>query len=84
MSPDLILLDIGLPGGNGIDLLGRLRNMVPQAPIIMVSARDPAVWAEKALAGGAVGFLQKPVDDNRLLAAIKTALETVGMGEQGA
>lgn len=68
-KPDAILLDIGLPAGDGIEVLRRLRslNTIATIPTLIFTARDPATWKEKALEAGAVAFLQKPVDNQYLL-----------------
>ncbi len=77
-NPDLILLDIGLPAGDGFIVLDRLEDaMLNTMPIIILSGRDPWQNEEKALAAGAVAFLQKPVDNDVLLTTISQALGTV-------
>ena len=75
-SPDLILLDLGLPGGDGFMVLDRLRDIAPLSaiPVIVVSAREPQKNEERALAAGAHAFFQKPVENNELLVAIQRAL----------
>ena len=73
-QPDLLILDIGLPGGNGIDLIKRLRPLVPMAQAIVLTARDPADFEQAARAAGAIDFFQKPVDNDDLLSAIRRAL----------
>jgi DNA-binding response OmpR family regulator len=75
-APDLIILDLGLPGGDGFVVIERLRRIpaVAQIPIIVVSARDVRANQERALKAGAKAFLQKPVDNAELLAAIRHAL----------
>ena len=75
-SPDLILLDIGLPAGDGFVVMERLHNLVDVAhvPIIIVSARDPEHYAERALNEGAHAYFQKPVDNRALIDAIEDAL----------
>jgi DNA-binding response OmpR family regulator len=77
--PDLILLDIGLPGGDGFLVMQRLQNLAPLigVPIIVVSAREPSTHEKKAIAAGAVGYFQKPVDIDGLLSAIANALGVV-------
>jgi DNA-binding response OmpR family regulator len=78
--PDLIILDIGLPGVDGFQILDRLRDLpdFSEIPVIMLSARDPAVNEQRALNGGAVAYIQKPPDNNEFLSAIRKALgETV-------
>jgi len=70
--PNVILLDLGLPGGDGYQVLQRLKMLAPTAhiPIIVLSARDPAVHRARSLEAGAVAFFQKPADSDALLKAI--------------
>jgi two-component system KDP operon response regulator KdpE len=75
-APDLILLDLGLPGGDGFVVLDRMKNIASLActPVIVVSARDPKANEKRALAAGAEAFFQKPVDNDELMKAIQRAL----------
>jgi DNA-binding response OmpR family regulator len=75
-APDLILLDLGLPGGDGFLVLDRMRSIASLActPVIVVSARDPAANEERALKAGAEAFFQKPIDNQELMKAIQRAL----------
>jgi two-component system KDP operon response regulator KdpE len=75
-QPDLILLDLGLPAGDGFILLERFRaNMnLGLIPVIVVSARDLHGNKERALKAGAKAFVQKPWNDNELLALIRQLL----------
>jgi DNA-binding response OmpR family regulator len=76
-KPDLIILDIGLPGGDGYMTMARLRTLMPLAhiPILVMTARDAMTHEKKALDAGAEGFFQKPLDNRKFLAAIQKALE---------
>src|SRR5688572_4531204 len=69
--PDAILLDLGLPGGNGLMVLQRLKTNISLScvPVIIVTAEDPLVAEAGAIEAGAVAFLQKPVDQDKLIAA---------------
>ena len=74
--PDLILLDLGLPGGDGFVVLERMSNLglLASTPVIVVSARDPKTNEKRALDAGAEAFFQKPVDNDELMKAIRRAL----------
>ena len=76
-KPDLILLDLGLPAGDGFKVIERLSNIESLAsiPIIVLSAKDVATNKDKALKAGARAFLQKPADNAELLGSIKKLLE---------
>ncbi len=75
-QPDLIILDLGLPAGDGFVVLDRLRanTYLSVIPIIVVSARDAHANQARALNAGARAFLQKPVDNAELMAVIHQAL----------
>ncbi len=74
-EPNLILLDIGLPCGDGFLVMERIKDlMLSFAPIIVLSGRDPDQNEDKALAAGAVAFFQKPADNDELLATIEATL----------
>lgn len=74
--PDLILLDLGLPGGDGFMVMERMKNIdsLSCLPVIVVSARDPEGNKDRALSAGAEAFFQKPVDNEKLIAAIRRSL----------
>lgn len=74
--PDLVLLDLGLPAGDGFTVLQRLKShgALSSVPVIVVSARDVATNRERALGAGAVAYFQKPADAAELLQAIRQAL----------
>jgi DNA-binding response OmpR family regulator len=75
-KPDLILLDIGLPGGDGFVLMDRLKaiDRLAHIPIIIVTAQDTSSAKAKALKAGAQAYFQKPIDHNELTAAIREIL----------
>jgi two-component system KDP operon response regulator KdpE len=75
-APDLILLDLGLPGGDGFLVLERMKNIASLSctPVIVISARDPVANEARAMQAGAEGYFQKPFDNDQLLGAIQRAL----------
>jgi DNA-binding response OmpR family regulator len=75
-EPDLIILDLGLLAGDGFAVMERLKASTHLAviPIIVVSARDPRENGDRALKAGAKAYLQKPVDNDELLAVIRRLL----------
>jgi DNA-binding response OmpR family regulator len=75
-EPDLIILDLGLPAGDGFVVMERLKKVPSLAliPIIVVSARDARANQERVIKAGATAFLHKTVDNAELLAVIRRAL----------
>jgi two-component system KDP operon response regulator KdpE len=74
--PDLILLDLGLPAGDGFVVLERLQksDALSSVPVIVLSARDPQDNEARALRTGAAAFFQKPADNEELLNVIRVSL----------
>ena len=71
---DLLLLDLALPGESGIDLLPRILEMQPNLPVIMITAYGTVGNVVDAIRAGAENFVQKPWDNEKLLADIRTAI----------
>ena len=74
--PDLIILDLGLPAGDGFSVMERLKanDSLSSIPVIVVSARNRDANVDRAMQAGAKAFLQKPADNAELLSAIRRAL----------
>jgi DNA-binding NtrC family response regulator len=73
--PDLILLDLHLPDASGLDLLARSRARYPDIPVIVVTASQSVSDVVKALKGGAMDYLSKPIDHQRLLVSLNNAVK---------
>lgn len=71
---DLVLLDIALPGVDGLACLNIFRSRFPSTPVVVVSAYDDAHTVNRALKHGASGFIPKAYSTERLLAAIRQVL----------
>jgi DNA-binding response OmpR family regulator len=82
--PDLILLDLGLPAGDGFVLMERFKQVpaLASVPVIVVTARDFRANQKRSAQAGAVAFMQKPVDNAELLAAIRQALGEQTVSEE--
>ncbi len=70
-SPDIILLDVRMPGMSGLDVLERLNGDLPDIPVIMMSAFDDTQDAVNAMKMGAADYLSKPFDIDELILLIK-------------
>lgn len=75
LKPDVVLMDIKLPGASGVKCVARLATQLPSTHFIMLTVFDDTEAIFQSLAAGAVGYLTKPVDPERLLAAIRDAHE---------
>ena len=73
-SPDVLVLDVMLPGKSGFDILAELRagGAMPDLPVLMLTARGAAKDRERALHLGATQFMTKPFSNADILAALKT------------
>ena len=77
LRPRLVLLDLQLPDGDGLDFLDRLHAEAPEVRVIVVTANGSINRAVQAMRAGAFDFLVKPFDDGRLLSAVQNALASV-------
>jgi DNA-binding NarL/FixJ family response regulator len=73
-NPDLVVIDIALPDGSGIELAKQIKSLLPKQRILFVSAFDETVYAERALRAGGSGYVMKSEAANTLLEAIDVVL----------
>jgi two-component system, OmpR family, response regulator len=76
---DLMILDIGLPGLNGFDILARVSAERPALPVIVLTARDSVLDTVTALEGGAADYMSKPFRFGELLARVRLRLRAPGV-----
>ena len=74
LKPDLVVLDLGMPGLNGIDLTRELRRHVPGAEVLVLSMHDDESLVMDAIGAGAIGYVLKSDDADVLRAAVRDAL----------
>ena len=83
--PDLVLMDLGLPGTDGLSAIAEIREHIPTAemPILIVSAYDRLEYRTEAISAGCSGYVTKPVDPAALLRTINLLLR-LGESDVGA
>lgn len=72
--PDLVILDLNLPGLGGLELLRRLLKAYPALPVLVFSQHTEVIYAARAMESGARGFISKNAAPEELLAAVQTVL----------
>jgi len=83
LHPELITLDVSMPGQSGLNVLPRLRTLLPHAIIVIVSATATPLYREEAFARGANGYVEKTRVHSDLLRTIASAREHGGrLGER--
>jgi DNA-binding response OmpR family regulator len=84
-KPDLILLDLGLPAGDGFSVLERLKvnDSLSSIPVVVLSGRDRVGNRDRALKAGAKAYLQKPMSNEKLLELIRLILDDKNLPFEG-
>ncbi len=75
-APDLVFLDIKMPGMDGMEVLQKLKHMVENTPIVVFSGHGSINAAVEATRLGAFDFIEKPLDTNRLMVTVRNAVDT--------
>ncbi len=80
--PDLVLLDIWMPGSDGVDILKRLKTDYPYLQVIMISGHGTIETAVKAIKLGAYDFIEKPLSLEKILLTVNNALNFYRLSEE--
>lgn len=80
--PDIAIMDIQMPGINGIDAMREIRKTNESVIFIVMSAFDKFDYAQEAIKLGAIEYITKPMDKNKMIAALKNAMEIVSSEKQ--
>jgi FixJ family two-component response regulator len=75
---DCVIVDVQMPGLNGLEVQRRIRRIHKDIPVIFITAYDNIIAREQALAGGAVAFLRKPCNDALIIRTLDAALGLSG------
>src|SRR2546427_1071064 len=75
LNPDLAIVDLSLPGANGIELIKNIRAEFPKLPILVLSMHDESLYALRALRAGAQGYVMKQEALDSVLHAVRNLLE---------
>jgi len=78
MRPDAVIVDVGLPGPDGIELTKQLRNEFPHLVVLILSAHEEPEYAVRAMLAGAMGYVVK----NEGIEALRTALRNALVGKR--
>ncbi len=71
IRPDVVLLDVTMPGETGIEALPRIRDAAPETKVLVLSMHDDPSYVREAFAGGATGYVLKEAADSELVSALR-------------
>jgi DNA-binding NarL/FixJ family response regulator len=75
LDPDIVIVDLSLQDGDGLELVRAVHAHHPEVPMLVLSMHDEAIYAERMLAEGASGYIMKQAAADQLLTALRTVLQ---------
>src|SRR3954468_19923402 len=81
-SPDLVFLDIKMPGMDGLEALQRIRSLNEALPVVIISGHATVSTAVEATKAGAFDFIEKPLASERVLVTIRNALDRTRLADE--
>jgi len=75
LSPDVVIVDISLEQGDGLELVRDVHAQLPELPMLVLSMHDELIYAERLLAAGASGYIMKQAASDQLLVALRRVLD---------
>lgn len=81
-KPDIVLLDISMPGASGLDVLEEIRSELPEVNVVMISGEAKSDIVKKAIEGGAIGYIVKPFNTANVMQNLERALKIAARKRQ--
>ena len=78
---DLLITDVKMPGMDGLELLAEVKRSMPSLPVLVITGYGDVPMAVKALKTGAIDFIEKPLDRQSLLSAVRSALKPTAQSD---
>jgi DNA-binding NarL/FixJ family response regulator len=74
LKPDLVVVDLSLQGGSGLELIKQIKSLQPRLPMLVLSMHDEALYAERCLRAGALGYVMKQEEAETVMQAVRSVL----------
>ena len=74
LRPDLVVVDLSLQGGSGLELIKQIKSLHPHLPMLVLSMHDEALYAERCLRAGALGYVMKQEEAGTVMQAVRSVL----------
>lgn len=82
LNPDIVCLDVNMPRTDGLTVLKQLREKAPEMTVVMVTGSTERETVQAAIAGGAAGYIVKPFNSAKVLAAMEAAMKKVSSAQK--